>query len=328
MNRKIALLIKIGISATLIYVLFNNIPFTEIRDAWLNFSALAVLAAALLHFVALLAGAIKWKIFLSEQSLARLLQFTLINSFYASVLPGQFTSEATKAYRLGQRTGNVGRVVISVWLDKMTGLWSLLILAITGFSFASVTVPLGIQITAIGLLVVTTICIYVVYSPNVARTVAVMFARKSIRWSEKLSYFLDKLTDKLNNFHGRPAQIIGSIFLGGVYQILSVGITIILARELGILISPQDWFWIFGVISVVQLMPISIGGLGVREVSFVGLLAIFGIESPVALVLSLSIFGLQTFYALIGAVIELHYTATLSKQQTHIRNSTDGELLN
>jgi|SRR3989344_1690221 len=317
MNKKISLILKILVSATLIYILFRNIPITAIRDAWFGFSIFTILAAVLLHLVALLISAVKWKIFLPEQSFSRLLQFTFIDSFYASVLPGQFTSEVTKAYRLGRRTGDVGRVAVSVWLDKMTGLWSLLVLAIIGLSFASISLSLSVQVIAIAMLAATTICIYFIYTPSTANAISRMINLGGGYLAQKISSFLEKLIGSIGRFNGKPVQIIGSMILGGIYQILSIGITIILARELGVSVSLIDWFWIFGTISVVQLVPISIGGLGVREASFVSLLALFGVASPIALALSLSVFSLQVFYALIGAVVEMHYTATLGRYQMH-----------
>jgi uncharacterized membrane protein YbhN (UPF0104 family) len=80
---------------------------------------------------------------------------------------------------------------------------------------------------------------------------------------------------------------------------------LILAKAIGINISYYDWCWVFGVISIVVLLPVTIGGVGLREGGFVLLLGYFGVQNDKALALSLSIFGLQITGALIGGAIDL-----------------------
>jgi hypothetical protein len=52
-------------------------------------------------------------------------------------------------------------------------------------------------------------------------------------------------------------------------------------------------------------MPVTIGGIGLREASFVGLLGGLGVGSEKALVLSFCIFGLQIIGALTGGIVNI-----------------------
>ena len=54
-----------------------------------------------------------------------------------------------------------------------------------------------------------------------------------------------------------------------------------------------------------MLLPLSVAGLGLREVSYVALLGLFGIAPPVALAISLMVFGCVLLSAAAGALIEL-----------------------
>jgi hypothetical protein len=58
-------------------------------------------------------------------------------------------------------------------------------------------------------------------------------------------------------------------------------------------------------VSVATILPLSLGGIGIREGAFVGVLGFLGIGSELALALSFTILGLQLFGALIGAAIDL-----------------------
>ena len=52
-------------------------------------------------------------------------------------------------------------------------------------------------------------------------------------------------------------------------------------------------------------LPISISGIGVRELGFVGILGFFDVDLSTAVTLSLLVFSLQIVGAAIGALFEL-----------------------
>ncbi len=62
--------------------------------------------------------------------------------------------------------------------------------------------------------------------------------------------------------------------------------------------------WIVRVCFAVQLVPISVSGLGVREASLVMLLPGYGVPMEQALSFSLVIFGMLVFSGLIGGLCE------------------------
>jgi hypothetical protein len=57
--------------------------------------------------------------------------------------------------------------------------------------------------------------------------------------------------------------------------------------------------------SLVLLLPISIGGIGLRDVTLVGMLGGFGIATDQALALSLALLGLQLAMVVVGAILML-----------------------
>jgi len=89
------------------------------------------------------------------------------------------------------------------------------------------------------------------------------------------------------------------------YQFVCVWINLIIARGLDIHILFAELCWIFGIISVALIMPVTVGGVGLREGGFVFLLGRMGIPSEKAMAMSLSLFGLQIICALIGGILDL-----------------------
>lgn len=86
-----------------------------------------------------------------------------------------------------------------------------------------------------------------------------------------------------------------------------VGLTsyVFLARSTGMDISVFNLGWTQSVIFLTALTPLSIaGGLGIRDISLVFLLSLFGIEPEVALAFSLMIFFRGFLLSAIGGIIE------------------------
>ena len=106
----------------------------------------------------------------------------------------------------------------------------------------------------------------------------------------------------------KPGLIVQSIGLGMTFQLLGVCIIYRIARDIGITISYSDWCWIFAAVSVILLLPISFGGVGIREGGFIMLLALFGVSNESALACSLAFFALQVATSLFGGAFDLMFT--------------------
>jgi hypothetical protein len=100
-------------------------------------------------------------------------------------------------------------------------------------------------------------------------------------------------------------RLLSALPLSFLYQIATVGVTVAVDRVLGLgvpvatilALAPLAWF--------ATMLPISVGGLGVREAAFVLAFGWGGIERERALLLSL---GTYTGLVEIGAVGALRFT--------------------
>jgi uncharacterized membrane protein YbhN (UPF0104 family) len=81
--------------------------------------------------------------------------------------------------------------------------------------------------------------------------------------------------------------------------------TYVIASTLGITIGPVTMAAVMSLVTLVVILPISIAGWGVREVSFVALLGLLGVEREAALLLSVEVGLLTMLVSLPGAVLWL-----------------------
>lgn len=71
--------------------------------------------------------------------------------------------------------------------------------------------------------------------------------------------------------------------------------------------------WIRPLVFLLTLLPFTIGGLGVREAGFIGLLHLYGIAAAEALAFSLVLFAIQIAIGIVGMAIELRQRFAISR---------------
>lgn len=82
------------------------------------------------------------------------------------------------------------------------------------------------------------------------------------------------------------------------------------ARSLGLNLDWGDSLWINGLSYFIILLPVSVAGLGMREVAIITALTPLGVARPVALALALLMLAATLLNALVGAVIQLAVVAS------------------
>jgi len=110
---------------------------------------------------------------------------------------------------------------------------------------------------------------------------------------------------RLERIHGvaiLAISVVGKVVFiwSGVFQAYAMGI------DAGFLMLA----WVRSVAFLLQMIPVTIAGIGVREASFIALLGGYGIAREEALTFSLALFFLQILIAVMGAVFELYDIAT------------------
>jgi uncharacterized membrane protein YbhN (UPF0104 family) len=95
---------------------------------------------------------------------------------------------------------------------------------------------------------------------------------------------------------GLSLVVQGSIVLMNLFICMAIGVQV----------SYLTLLWIVAVVSLLQSLPISIAGLGVREGAYIFLLSQVGVPTSLALGVSLLVFVVQVALASIGGIYQLH----------------------
>jgi len=310
--RKIAFgLVKLGITATLIYWLLSNADFVAIGTMLARLGAAPLIAAIGAQLAASFLSALRWWLLLRHTSaharFSQVLPSYYLGLFFNNLLPTGVGGDVVRTVHLTRRGLGLKALAASVIVDRGIGLLAMLLLAST----CAVWLPqIGLDDTArrsaLWLLAACLGGIVLAMSP----------------WMGVLLAWLKKRYDKTKVRHGifesvlmcysyrsRPGLLLLAALLSVLAQSFVILVYAVLGGGIGLALPVASYFVIVPIVLVAAMLPISLGGLGVREGMLVGLLIAFGAERQLAIGLSLLYLFVLWLAALPGATVLLMRTA-------------------
>ncbi len=310
MGKHGATLIKVGVTAVGLIVVFVNVPaaklgasFQQIHWGWVGLSFVLIATS-------LAARAVRWLALLRGLGVAipfgRLVELYFVGNFFNAFLPSGFGGDVVRALEAAQDVSPAvaaGTVIV----DRLTGLLMLFALALLALPFRPAGFPDQIlaAVTAVSLI-------------GVAGGVLLLDGRLARRWGGWLPGKLS-VTDETKPL----AQLLTAVQGCGWPAILqAMGVSILFnlmliswwaaaGKAMNFSIPITFYFLVVPILSVALLIP-SISGLGVRETIAPLLFAPAGLAAGQAVALSLLVFTLQRASSLMGAPI---YLKTLRRQR-------------
>jgi uncharacterized protein (TIRG00374 family) len=266
-----------------------------------------LLTAVSLNLIYLIIKSFRWRLLLPQYPMSRLLKLSFICQFYTIFSFGQFMGEAAKIYILGKGGEDSGQIAMSVLIDKICGIIGPIIVAIFGLVFTKTILPKSLILAFISTVIICLTLIFSIKVPLFYLTLKNLLLNwlKRSRHFTRFINFIIKIIEAWHIYSRQIRIILAGIFLSITLQLIAIVIYMVLSSSFAIEVSFFDWCWLSSIISGLSVLPITIGGIGVREGSLVGLLGFFAIASEKALALSFSFFSIQLLFAVIGGIIEM-----------------------
>lgn len=302
--------VKIGVSGGLLYLLLSRV---DVGRLWMvaRTASIAWLVAALaLYFVMVLISAWRWGLLLRvqrvEASFGMLLNSFLVATFFNNFLPSNIGGDVIRIRDTARAAKSRTLATTVVLLDRGLGLLGLVFVSALGASLASARSeavgPIGPGI------------LWLVFASGVAATVAMVVLPHGLGrllrplealHQEWVRERIDRLTDALHRFRAAPQSLV----LGFIGAIL-VQMTIVLfyaavARALAVPVPFAHLAILIPLSFIVQMLPISVNGFGVREGLFTFYFAQLHLPAESALALSFVSAALIMLFSTSGAAAYL-----------------------
>ena len=268
-------LIKIVISLALVAFVLNTIDTKKLIDILLNVDIFWLFLAFIFYNLSKIVSAFRLIFYFKEIGIDIKQKSNLIlyyiGMFYNLFLPGGVGGDGYKAYLLNKyHEPKLSLIIQALLFDRISGLVALIFLGALLYPFSSFDIPIFYYL-AIALIFISYPLFFLI--------------------SKKLNKFLEYFKQTtLFGFIVQLLQLISAIFI--IYS-LNSNVPII------------DFLVLFLISSVVSVLPISVGGVGVRELTFLYGLKLIGYPSDIGVAFSFLFFFITMLSSLIG-VFFLH----------------------
>ena len=308
-NRK-ALLLKFAVAAVLIGLLVQYASLSNIALAIRSANPWLLLAVVPMILLSMWLAAVQLKVLTDchgmNLSLMRIIGINASTEFYNLFLPGVIAGGVIRWYRLSKENKMRAQAFAVIAMNRLLNLITLTGLGILGWLLedTSAATPFAIVVLTVSLLALAG-GLFALSNQQLSNAVH----RDSVDGSKVRTVVRDgllKLRDAVYEYRQIPVSgRMQLVFFAVSWQLVMILSTYMFCLALSISVSLSALAWIRALVTLVLLVPVTISGFGLREVSWVYFLGLYGVAPAEALVLSLLTFARSLFQAVIGCGLEV-----------------------
>jgi uncharacterized membrane protein YbhN (UPF0104 family) len=272
-------LIRAGVSGVVIAILLSIIPIDAVLDALRRTSVGTWSASVAIFFAGHYLNAMKLRLLLGATDVGPSasdggrgfspagLTSACVRAQYAGLvanlgLPGLAGGDLVRAAYLAPLTG-LKRVAFASIADRLIDTCTVMVLVAVALPFAGMPPGIAGIVEHAGLWVG-------------AGVVAVLFAGVILLRLRRFSGLARQIAQAWAVLTTRRAALAGAVTISLTVQAAFVMTNVWLARQVGVTTGLAAWFVAWPLSKLVAVLPISLGGIGVREATLVTLLAPYG----------------------------------------------------
>lgn len=301
--------LRAAVSVALIVVVFVSLDTEELRKSLAGVSLLTIAVMVAIDLALRLFSALRWYVLFrpvnNAATFGEITRITFVSSFLGQVLPGVIGVEALRVYSLARSRDDWGGAFASVVADRVFGLVSLGLMVMIGILIG----PPQLQAMMLTpLLVVSGILIVLVVAAIVPASRERLESLFPHAFISRLREWIDKVYHCFDYYKSDVPLLVYSLLLALVFQFARVLLFYVAALMIG---QTPDFIFFVAIVPAVMfasLLPISIGGLGVREASLVYLFAAFSVmDSAPTFTVALLVFFTGVLSTLPGGLMYIRH---------------------
>lgn len=252
-------------------------------------------------------GVYRWKILLHTQDIdipfSRLFIVSMKALYFNMVLPTAMGGDVIRGYALYKNANNRSAGVASVLVDRMVGMTAMVGIALFsvlwGGRYLEGT-PYTLPILGFAALYFFVLCLLVTsWLKRIARFALQALPLKN--FSEKIMSFFDVIY----SYFAYKKTMGFALVLSLMLQIGVIFTYFFVAVIMNVHVSLFHFFLFMPVVWIISMLPVSIGGLGLREGAFIFLFTKVGIPKEACFSLSILATAIAMFLGLLGGLFFL-----------------------
>jgi uncharacterized membrane protein YbhN (UPF0104 family) len=310
-RRLLLTVLKAGVSLALLAFLFSRVDAPRLWHLARS-ASIAWLATALgLYYLMICVSAWRWGVLLEAQGLRfpfrRLTSSFFVATFFNNFLPSNIGGDVVRIADTAPAAGSRTRAATVVLIDRGMGLLGLALIAALGATLTERLRPIDLGPVSPGLLWLGFAVGAIVAAPALLNPEGFTRLLSPLRvlHAEWIDVRLARLTDSLSRFRETPAAL-ASCFAGAiVVQAILVAFYLAVARSMRIPVGFAELALVVPISFIVQMVPISMNGFGVREATFAFYFTRFGLPIESGVLVSFVGAAVIMLFSLSGGAVYL-----------------------
>ncbi len=319
----VSLLLRISVSILLLVLLFKfnkidiRVLINDIKGADKLFLAAGFTALSAGYFL----GFLRWRMLVNAAGINIPLK-KLISSFSGGVffnifLPSTIGGDLVRAVDLAEHTKKAKEVIATVFLDRLSGYIGLVFVILPSLFFGRNLVLDKVVFSSVSVIIILLILILLALFNNAIYSKITQFL--TTPGAGKIKEMIKNMHQEIHVFRHRKKTVAGNLVLSFFIQLICPISVYFIGLSLGVKISFIYFLIFLPIIGAITLLPVAIGGLGLREGLFVLYFAKVGVVKQLALAMSLLSFSFVVFYGAIGGLI---YVLTVHHRRIQFNKSS------
>jgi len=306
-KKMILMALKLLVTGASVYWLLT---LTDLRIAWQSITAVPVLIiflAVCIMLAGFVVGSFRWWLLLRHAASTiryrKILPSYYLGIFFNNILPTTMGGDVIRTLHLSLRGISPKALIGSTIIDRVIGLFTILALGFVCIGLSSEIVVRKsdrLVIMGVGALVAT--AIGVLFN---ARFLGLIQRLAAAYQHTRIRKFLLETIQLCHSYKSAHAQLLAAAGLTVLMQSAVIFSYYMLGKAVGITLPLFTYFGIIPLVFLAGAIPISLGGIGVREGALVGLLIAIGVNTHLAVALSFLFLFVLLIASLPGSLVML-----------------------
>jgi uncharacterized protein (TIRG00374 family) len=257
----------------------------------------------------------RWQLILRDagidQPFLELFQLYLMGLFFSLFLPTGTGGDAVRMYQVARRSGRTAEAIIGTFQERLLGLGASLLVGLLAMLIYLPLVPEGLRIWVAIIAPLSLVGVSLMLYPRAIFAIGTRFwqafGRNALLMRLVGHRLVVRVVAALQPIHDLPPLPLTRFILLLVISVAAIlsGITMyyMIGRSLDLGVGFMAFCLVVPLVWIIRMAPVSLGGIGVGEGSFVFLMSLFAVNSGPALALALTALAIQTSFALLGGAL-------------------------
>ena len=297
-------------SGIILFYLLRKIDFDALEERLSSLRLEYIIIAIVPGILEMILKSLKWQMLLKVKNistpLTEIIKIYYVSGFLSKFLPSSLSIDFFRTYSLSKQINNAHDSISTVFIDRIIGILSLIF--VVSFGILAIKTEF-VDNALISIIILICICLLGITLSLLLFTPLLVILEPLLRKlriknfdGEKITRTLREIYKSIISFRQYKSTVFNVFIVSIFFQMNRIAITYIVALALDIDIGFPYWVVIVPLVTLATMLPIAVGGLGVREGAFVFFLNQLGVNVSTAFALSLVIFFLGNLLILPGLI--------------------------